>query len=204
MNDLPILGYRCWRVGLNTAPSGRLTTRLHDEREADGLQIEGAPYLASYYSGVPLDQGQRWHRITDAVTTTKCRQTKAHEAAAADCSCGLYAYHDLETALHELRTYYAARHHRPWVAEFVLGAVVGTGRVLIHRHGWRASRARIVAFSDIGPAFTDWPQFHGQQLAAELSVPVVHHRHLRAQALEHGRRIVKSDPEDEREVRRAA
>jgi hypothetical protein len=204
MNDLPILGYRCWKVGLETAPSGRITTRLHDEQEIEGFRVIGAPYLTSYYSGVQLGAAHRWRRISNAVTTTRCRKSEVHQAAAVDCSCGLYAYHDLATAVHELRTYYAARHHQPWAPEYLLGAVVGTGRILIHKQGWRASRARIVAFSDIGPAFSDWPQFHGPQLATELGVPVVHHRHLARYALEHGRRIDKADLGENREARLAA
>src|SRR6266568_3496433 len=99
MNELPALGYRCWKVGLNMAPSGRVTTRLDDEGEVDPLHIVGAPYLASYYPSVQLSEEQRWQRVSDAVTTTKCRKTEAHRAASADCSCGLYAYHDLETAV---------------------------------------------------------------------------------------------------------
>ena len=61
-----------------------------------------------------------------------------HRAPATNCSCGLYAVHDLDRLS-------GFTNLDP--DNFVLAGVAGTGIVRVHTEGWRAQFARIVAFS---------------------------------------------------------
>jgi hypothetical protein len=61
-----------------------------------------------------------------------------HRAPATNCSCGLYAVHDVDRLS-------AFTNLDP--DNVVLAGVAGTGIVRVHTEGWRAQFARIVAFS---------------------------------------------------------
>src|SRR2546428_11262463 len=61
-----------------------------------------------------------------------------HRAPATNCSCGLYAVHDLDRLS-------GFTNLDP--DNFVLAGVAGTGIVRVHTEGWRAQFARIVALS---------------------------------------------------------
>jgi hypothetical protein len=61
-----------------------------------------------------------------------------HRAPATNCSCGLYAVHDVDRLS-------GFTNLDP--DSFVLAGVAGTGIVRVHTEGWRAQFARIVAFS---------------------------------------------------------
>lgn len=61
-----------------------------------------------------------------------------HRAPATNCSCGLYAVHDVDRLS-------GFTNLDP--DSFVLAGVAGTGMVRVHTEGWRAQFARIVAFS---------------------------------------------------------
>src|SRR3989442_6986012 len=68
-----------------------------------------------------------------------------HRAPATNCSCGLYAVHDLDRLS-------GFTNLDP--DNFVLAGVAGTGIVRVHTEGWRAQVARIVAFSLERPEIT--------------------------------------------------
>lgn len=68
-----------------------------------------------------------------------------HQAPARACGCGLYACHDLGALKWTLLM------HTPPNESFVLTAVAGSGLVRVHKRGWRAQFARIVAFSYQSP-----------------------------------------------------
>lgn len=75
----------------------------------------------------PITDHPPWH--PDADTYAAC--DRRHRAPRADCSCGLYAYHELRQA----QGNYSG----------VLAAVAARGTLQVHRDGFRAERARILA-----------------------------------------------------------
>jgi hypothetical protein len=87
------------------------------------------------------------------------------------CRCGLHAWHRLQTC--------ADYEHGPWVS--VSGAVLGWGRILMYREGWRAEIAQVVALvrNRAVPI---------EELGAAYGVAVVERRVLEAYALEFGER----------------
>ncbi|HEY2704300.1 MAG TPA: hypothetical protein VGL20_11470 [Candidatus Dormibacteraeota bacterium] len=136
-----------------------------------------------------------------------------HDPPDERCECGLYAWWQLDdTAVGQAADAVAtALGLHPLGA--VLGAVMGWGdRVVLHREGWRAGRARIVALSapDRGcceamlarylarvEPDADWAAERAAQspwasesvvrrVAAGYGVPVVPQRSLEAVAREHG------------------
>lgn len=136
-----------------------------------------------------------------------------HDAPDERCECGLYAWWDLdETAVGQAADAVATALGLQAMGA-VLGAVMGWGdRVVLHREGWRAGRARIVALSAPDPAvcgpmlgrylarvepYADWAEERTartvwaseavvRRLAAAYSVPMVPQRGLEAVAREHG------------------
>jgi hypothetical protein len=136
-----------------------------------------------------------------------------HLAPDERCECGLYAWWELDdTAVGQAADAVATALGLHALGA-VLGAVVGWGdRVVLHREGWRAGRARIVALSApdrtrcgemlgsylarVEP-YADWALERAsrnvwaseavvRRAAAGYGVPVVPQRGLEAMALEHG------------------
>jgi len=67
-----------------------------------------------------------------------------HQAPASGCGCGLYAHYDFASVPASM----GARDREG----VMIGAVAGWGRVILHPDGWRAERARVLAFFRQGPA----------------------------------------------------
>ncbi len=83
-------------------------------------------------------------------TRAFCAAGEAHDAPDGECSCGLYAFHPWRDAVARL-----FRAHRSGVVGedenlTALGVIEAAGRLEIHRHGFRAERARPAAlFADV-------------------------------------------------------
>lgn len=89
----------------------------------------------------------------------------------ARCRCGLHAWHRLQACTDYERA--------PWAS--VSGAVLGWGRTLMYREGWRAESATVIAL-------VRDRSLPVQELAAAYGVAVVERRFLEAYALEFGER----------------
>jgi len=95
--------------------------------------------------------GTRLYSITDArdgawipgVSTAICKsvpdpkalQLSEHQPPVANCGCGFYAYHDLAQVL---------RRRGKDKDAMVIGAVAGSGKVFIHRQGFRCRQIQIL------------------------------------------------------------
>jgi hypothetical protein len=122
--------------------------------------------LCSPYSGLA------WHQA-ELIGSCAAGTHLADDVPAPSCSCGIYAYYDPSPRTASVAT-------PDWVA----GAVVLWGTLQLHAGGMRASRARIVAL-----ALPLSPGRKRQELvaaAAQLLVPAVPHRRLRAIGARHG------------------
>lgn len=102
-----------------------------------------------------LNRGYGWEREENLA---RClpparrlgRRAKPHpleSVPAKGCSCGIFAYSELDMAEYYGRV----------AGGQILGAISGSGRIRVHRHGFRAQRARIIAllippWGLIGPA----------------------------------------------------
>jgi hypothetical protein len=72
----------------------------------------------------------------------------------------------------------------------VVGAVLGSGDVLVHEDGWRAERARIIGFrDDVDPKYL--PAL--QRIASKFDVPILSAERLESLALSNGSRLEKGD-----------
>jgi hypothetical protein len=108
-----------------------------------------------------------------------------HAVPDPDCGCGLYARYELEVAINDHTSGPDMSVHTS-----VLGAVLGTGDVLLHNGGWRSQYARIVGFD--GDHLDERFRPSLQRLAAKLEVPVLSSERLLQVAMKKGRVISKS------------
>ncbi len=164
--DLPVIGYRGWRV--REAPSA---ARSIGPRVA-AHQVAGKPTVEL----VSVNQHfGPWDR--NGVTRAVCHASPGHKAPSFNCECGLYVLSSLATA-------------PKWYGEngvpqdVVIGAVVGWGEVIQHGdEGWRAEFARPVAFlkTDL---FYDQPLLY--RAAEQYGIPVIERRGLELYAKEYG------------------
>lgn len=76
---------------------------------------------------VAASAGREWG---PGVNVADCGRGAGHAAPAADCSCGLYAFHTV---------------HRQLADHTVIGGIGAWGDIEVHRDGFRAGRARILA-----------------------------------------------------------
>ena len=152
----PVVGYRAWLV----------------RPGCDGYQLRGVMVQA------------RWATEPGAWTCAVCRPQVGGEAIRhdvlmvphPDCTCGLHAYHSLAIGGYDDRyTLMDAVHGIVW------GAVVGAGRVVAYRDGWRAQFARPVAMvlGSASPYLV-----HG--VAGQLGIPAVRSDEVARVAAEFG------------------
>jgi hypothetical protein len=95
---------------------------LRTWRPAEG---DGGPRLAGPQSGAVWPTGGDW-------LEARCSREDGHAAPAADCTCGIHAWHPRRGSA---RTVLAARREIP-------GVVEACGAVEVHEDGFRAERAR--------------------------------------------------------------
>ncbi len=115
----------------------------------------------------PRDQGRlyslgfghtTWGR---GINQFRCRRhPDAHALPQGSCECGFYAYHEVTPLLVG--------------SSVVLGAVLGAGATEIHRDGWRAERAQLIAiYSPRSWDFWDpFLAFRLQESAERYGVPI--------------------------------
>lgn len=152
----PVLGYRAWLV----------------RPGCDGYQLRGVMVPAQWAAG------------PNAWTCAVCRPQDGDRSIRhddlmvphPDCTCGLHAYHSL--AIGGCDDRYTLTDA---VQGIVWGAVVGAGRVLAYRDGWRAQFARPVALV-LGSA----SPYHVHGLASQLGVPAVRSDDIARVAAEFG------------------
>ena len=101
----------------------------------EGRTGELIPYTA---------QGGPW---VAGVNTALCARGGRHEAPAEDCSCGIYAFHDL---------------HRQLRHESFVGAIAAWGEMDVYRDGFRAQHATVLALAGHrSPALTKAAERYG-------------------------------------------
>jgi glycine cleavage system H lipoate-binding protein len=80
----------------------------------------------------PATGGAGWE---PGVNAARCGHGLGHASPAAGCMCGLYAFHTV---------------HRQLAGEAVIGAIAAWGEMHVHRDGFRAGRARVLALAEPG------------------------------------------------------
>jgi len=106
--------------------------------------------------------------------TADCRLGFPHAAPDPDCDCGLYANHHLDGAERGL--------------DRIRGVIVASGNLQVHRDGFRAERAEIVALEQTADADARRRQTE-QQAASRYGVQLVPADMLEQVAFEHGDQI---------------
>jgi hypothetical protein len=101
-----------------------------------------------------------------------------HAAPHRACHCGIHAYHSIELMRPEKTPF----------TNFVYGAVVAAGRIVVSREGFRAERARVVAVS-YNPLSADRPEAMArlERVARGYRIPLVPQEDLEAYARTFGR-----------------
>jgi hypothetical protein len=159
-----------------------------------GFRRFGIPWPPHEDSAYLLVQkGHRW--ASNAPTVAECRRPRATAcrngaAPAQSCGCGLYAWLEVEEALH----YYELTTMRGWV----LASVIGWGRVLFDEDFWRSEQALVLAFGDPRDTHSNKPQIVQEKtgrwlerVAANYGVPILPLEELRGHALMYGEEYVK-------------
>lgn len=91
------------------------------------------------------------------VNVARCGHGRGHAVPGGDCSCGLYAFHHL---------------HRQLAPEPVVGGIAAWGDMEVHRDGFRAGRARVLALAGDGPG-TGRERPRLERAADRYGVPLV-------------------------------
>lgn len=104
------------------------------------------------------------------------RGSFVHSVPSKHCVCGIHAFHDVDSATNDIPR------------DCVVGAVIGTGGVLVHWRGFRAKCVEIVAIADYPPVPTE----QLSKVAREYGVPLCSIEDLTARARARGRFIGKN------------
>lgn len=106
------------------------------------------------------------------VNTASCGAYTGHRAPQHKCTCGLYAYHDLEGLMEGQAM---ADGQIVFQEPYICGLVRGWGQVYAHPNGWRSEKAEILAL------FGDWGKTKRIPSIAEYyQVPILTKRSLPA------------------------
>lgn len=160
----PVIGYRGWNL---THPR-----RLPDGQEDEYRLISGGPAGAVWEPATNRAECKllEMARLGRYGATDDQLAAGYHEAPAPNCACGFYGYNDLASG-----------------QGGVTGAIAAWGRIEVHRHGFRAEYARVVALALHGGLAFDKDQRKAIEAIAERygvkAVPLIH---LEAEAREHG------------------
>jgi hypothetical protein len=158
----PVVGFRAWRI--------------------HGRQLWPMRYSA--LRGWPTGDVQA---VCESASMVSSRDHFA-PAPAEICSCGLYAFYEIDALFEQLDDAQA------W------GAVLGWGRIELHQDGFRSEWQRPVAISaptDMGKWIGAWLPEGAEavlrrscaHIASRYGVPLVEHEQLEAVACEHGVRL---------------
>jgi hypothetical protein len=158
-----------------------------------GFRRFGIPWPPTNSNEYSLVQkGHRW--LPGEPTVAECRRPGAGPCGAVvptqDCGCGLYAWLDIEEALH----YYELTTMMGWV----LASVIGWGRVLFDEDFWRAEMSQVVAFADPRDTHSHKPEIVQKRAATWLEkvaenydVPILPLDELREYTLDYGEEYVE-------------
>jgi hypothetical protein len=122
-----VVGYRAWRID-----SRDRLWPISDRRSPWETGINDARCNCSVDGSTSLDASRR-----DGRRVPECHPE--HEAPDADCTCGLYSWRRPRSGW--------ALDHRLAAGSMVCGAVASWGRLQVHRDGFRAARACVVALA---------------------------------------------------------
>lgn len=164
---IPAVGYRLWRVD----PADSWT---HSQLQSVVSETLWPPRdkLQALCEGRLAARRSSHHR--------KRNPTTAAVSPDQECSCGIYAYHQIRPMLRQAREQYFWRGG----AVLVGGAVLCWGRVVIHPEGIRAQFARPIALCK--EPVTDWAEAELIEVARVYGVPLMDLEHLVAYAREFG------------------
>lgn len=115
-----------------------------------------------------------------------------HVQPRAECSCGLYAFHDLEMAKECNRLLKKQTHPLHYRCLPIVGAVAFRGQVQSHHHGLRGEEACILALALTSA--DDQQEAEAQQIADRYSVPLLHLDELKSFASQYALEV----PEEQR------
>jgi hypothetical protein len=145
--------------------------RVYVSAAAEGLVLERPLSRRGAAAGPQVNDPLTAREIRSATGELREQAMMSLRPPQARCRCGLHAWHSLQTCVDYERA--------PWAS--VSGAVLGWGRVLMYREGWRAEMAEVLAL-------VRDPTLPVDALAAAYGVAVVERRFLEAYALEFGER----------------
>lgn len=119
--------------------------------------------------------GVDWHPGENIASCLRDR-LDPHEAPSEICGCGLYGLHRPRYAIRKWKVYTRIGSHstRADKERYIAGAIAGSGMVEIHRRGWRAERAQIVAL--LRPNLRELDEEAVIKLAERYQVPLVENR----------------------------
>lgn len=114
-----------------------------------------------------------------------------HDPPSRDCGCGLYAWHTLtRLAVYDEQRRMNALFGGSGRELRVFGAVAGWGRVITHRDGWRAEKARVLAFAV--KEDTPFMRHLGDMLKGMYGVPLVPFDMLQLEGARHAAAVPNS------------
>ena len=159
----PIIGFRGWNIAdglkLTSAGVGMYVWKPGvNEASCVGYDLTGPTALTVFAS---------------SMVDVSANSPEPHPAPQRNCGCGLYAYRDVP----------ATEHRGP----SLIGAVVAWGKVEMHRSGWRAEKAMIVALGIPNEAANDPDlRLRIDLLASQYRCRAVPICDLRIEARKHG------------------
>lgn len=159
----PVIGYRAWRLG-RLGPAWTRATSIAEQANAS----------LALFPRVSAISREPW---APGVHVATCSRPVCDISPGPSCSCGLYAYHDVDRPARD-----------PHPGRTVTGAIAGWGRLEVHADGFRAQRACVLALA-APPAALQTLRRDTEEVAARYGVPLVDRAQLEAEALRHGRPV---------------
>jgi hypothetical protein len=140
----PVLGYRAWRINKY------------------GTGLSGMVSIIPWFSDQETIATCRNFGFIEAIQSRRpiCPLRKVPNW---DCSCGLYAWRQLESIDLENMVF----------EHCLIGAVMGWGKVILTERGWRASHARPIAFIEHFPGRTPNWQHQMENILAAYRLPLL-------------------------------
>jgi hypothetical protein len=179
----PAIGYRLWRVD----PADAWT----------GNQLESLVSQTLWPFRERLEAACETRLAPAKFRPRRAHPVDVHSAPEAECTCGVYAYHDVDAMLRHVEEMRQFIDHRQRI--LVAGAVLCWGRLVIHPEGFRAQFARVVAISLPEPEpSTAWTHQHLREVARAYAIPPLDLKHLVPYAREFGSAF-KPDPSELRQ-----
>lgn len=176
-----VRGYRAWNLRLKTGLKANFSYPtlasyargwIHEPSTSSAAfeRVDVAELMPLSYSGGQIPWGRELEAKCNAepcppgCTVCPADVSYSHEAPNKECSCGIWGYHTLDGMYSHLNM----PHH-------AVGVVSLTGRILVHKLGFRARRATI-------EAVTFSPQYELRHYAMLCSMMLSNHPHATSNA----------------------